>query len=73
MRLPFVLECLGKNKEQFLQKAQDQSKNALKASLAAGFNLWKAEVQQDQTTFEADKLRPGCFFLAPTPLSPNSS
>ncbi|CAK8997750.1 unnamed protein product [Durusdinium trenchii] len=54
-RISFVLEATGKNLETYVEKHQDQSRNALKKSMEAAFNAWVEELHADQTQFMADK------------------
>jgi len=56
-RIPFVLEAIGRSKKMFLASAQAKGKDALKASVAAAYNLWKTQLVADQSLFEATKLR----------------
>ncbi|CAJ1460779.1 unnamed protein product [Effrenium voratum] len=56
-RIPFVLEAVGKHKEDYVRAAQSKTKNAHKASIAAAYNYFKAQLDADQATYEAMKLR----------------
>ena len=60
-RVPFIIEALGKTKEDFVRMAQVSSKNALKASQMAAFQSWKSSLLADQTLYEANSLRPRLF------------
>ena len=56
-RVPFIIEAMGKTKEDFVRLAQVSSKNALKASQMAAFQSWKSSLLADQTLYEANALR----------------
>ena len=52
---------MGRHREQFVVEAQSKSKNAHAASIAAAYNLFKIQLEEDQQAFEAHKIRLGMF------------
>eukprot|EP00435_Cladocopium_sp_Y103_P045988 s722_g13.t1 len=55
-RVSFILEAHGKSLEEFVEKHQGQSKNALRKSMEAAFAAWVEELRADQAQFCADKV-----------------
>lgn len=53
---PFSLQAHGKSLSEFVEKHQDQSKNALRKSMEAAFKAWVEELRADQAQFCADKV-----------------
>ena len=48
---------MGKNREEFIIAAQNKSKNAYDASMAAGLAHFRSQLEEDVATFEAMKIR----------------
>ena len=49
-------QARGKSMEDFVERHQDKSKNALQKSMEAAFNSWVEELKADQAQFQADKI-----------------
>lgn len=50
------LQAHGTSLQEYVEKHQDQSKNALRKSLEAAFAAWVEELRADQAQFCADKV-----------------
>ena len=50
------MQAHGKNLSEYVEKHQDQSKNALRKSNEAAFRVWVEELRADQAQFCADKV-----------------
>lgn len=55
-----MLKALGKSKEDYVLEAQNKTRNAQKAAIQAAFNLFKTELDREQSTWDALQLRLAC-------------
>lgn len=46
----------GETLEQFMEDAQDRSRNAREKSLQAGFEAWKEQLRADQMSFQSNQI-----------------
>ena len=49
-------EAKGKTLEDYVEKHQDRSRNALQKSHEAAYNAWVEELRADQVQFVSDKI-----------------
>lgn len=55
-----LFQALGKSKEDYVMEAQNKTRNAQKAAIQAAFNLFKTELDREQSTWDALQLRLAC-------------
>jgi len=53
----WLLQALGRSKEEYVLEAQSKTKNAQKAALAAAFNYFRSQLETDQSTWDALQMR----------------
>ena len=53
----WLLQALGRSKEEYVLEAQSKTKNAQKAALAAAFNYFRSQLETDQSTWDAVQMR----------------
>lgn len=51
-----ALQIRGESVDTFICEAQDRARNAHSKSVAAAWNVWSELLQQDQITFEAERI-----------------
>ena len=54
--LVIALKIRGETVDDFISQAQDRTRNAHAKSVAAAWCVWKELLQQDQITFESERI-----------------